>query len=134
MGRYDEAEQRYRTALRLKPDFAAAHCNLGTVREELNDFTEAEYCFRQALRHDPQHAGAWSQLATLLGGKLPDSDLAAMRQLLADPELPDGKRGVLRFGLAHVLDARKSFEEAGEHLLQANAIALSEWRETGPGQ
>ena len=133
LGRYDEAEQRYRTALRLKPDFAAAHCNLGTVREELNDFTEAEYCFRQALRHDPQHAGAWSQLATLLGGKLPDSDLAAMRQLLADPELPDGKRGVLRFGLAHVLDARKSYDEAGEHLLQANAIALREWYKRGQG-
>ena len=87
--------ERYRTAVRLKPDFAAAHCNLGTVREELNDFAEAEYCFREALRHDPQHAGAWSQLATLLGGKLPEGDLAAMRQLLADPELSDGKRGVL---------------------------------------
>ena len=133
LGRYEEAQQRYRAALRLKPDFAAAHCNLGTVREELNDFAEAEHCFRQALRHDPQHAGAWSQLATLLRDKLPDGDLTAMRQLLADPEFTDGKRAMLCFGLAQVLDARKSYDEAGEHLRQANAIAAREWRKRGQG-
>ena len=133
LGRYEEAQQRYRAALRLKPDFAAAHCNLGTVREELNDFAEAEHCFRQALRYDRQHAGAWSQLATLLRDKLPNGDLTAMRQLLADPELTDGKRSTLCFGLAQVLDAHKSYDEAGEHLRQANAIAAREWRIRGQG-
>ena len=133
LGRYEEAQDRYRTALRLKPDFAPAHCNLGTVREELNDFAEAEHCFRQALRYDPQHAGAWSQLATLLRDKLPEGDLTAMRQLLADPDLTDGKRAALHFGLAQVLDARKSYDEAGEHLRQANAMALGEWCKRGQG-
>jgi tetratricopeptide (TPR) repeat protein len=130
-GRYEDAQERYRAALQLKPDLAAAHCNLGTVREELNDFADAERCFRAALRHDPRHAGAWSQLATLLRGKLPDADLQAMRQLLADPYLTDSKRAVLHYGLAQVLDAGKSYDQAGEHLRQANAFALTEWRKRG---
>jgi tetratricopeptide (TPR) repeat protein len=132
-GRYEDAQERYRTALRNKPELAAAHCNLGTVREELSDFADAERCFREALRHDPRHAGAWSQLATMLRGKLPEADLVAMRRLLADPDLTDGKRAVLRFGLAQVLDAQKAYDEAGEHLLHANALSLDEWQKRGQG-
>ncbi len=132
-GRYEDAQERYRTALRLKPELAAAHCNLGTVREELSDFADAERCFREALLHDPRHAGAWSQLATMLRGKLAEADLAAMRRLLADPDLTDGKRAVLRFGLAQVLDAVKLYDEAGEHLRYANALSLTEWRKRGQG-
>jgi tetratricopeptide (TPR) repeat protein len=132
-GRYDEAQQRYRTALGLKADLAAAHCNLGTVREELSDFAEAERCFREALRHDPRHSGAWSQLATLLRGKLPEDDLAALRRLLDDPDLSAARRAALHFGLAQVLDARRSHAEAGEHLRQANALALAEWGKRGQG-
>jgi tetratricopeptide (TPR) repeat protein len=119
--RYDDAQERYRTALRLKPDFPPAHCNLGVVREELGDFAQAEHCYREALRHDPGQAGAWNQLAALLRGKLPDPDLA------------DGKRAALHFGLAQVLDARKVFGEAGEHLGRANSLALAERRKRGQG-
>ena len=133
MGCYQEVQDHYRAAVRLRPDFTPAHCNLGTLREELNDFAEAERCFRQALRFDSQYAGAWSQLATLLRDKLPDEDLAAMRQLLVDPDLTDGKRATLHFGLAQVLDARKSYQEAGEHLRKANAMTLSEWCKRGQG-
>ena len=52
--------------------------------------------------------------------------------MLADPDLTDGKRGTLHFGLAQVLDARKGYDEAAEHLRQANAIALDEWSKHGP--
>jgi tetratricopeptide (TPR) repeat protein len=132
-GRYEDAQERYRLALRLKPGFASATCNLGQVREELGDFQEAESYFREALAHDGRLAGAWSQLATLLRGKLADEDLAAMRQLLEDPDLTPDKRGTLHFGLAQVLDARKAYDEAGEHLLQANRISAEEWSKRGQG-
>ncbi|HLN28274.1 MAG TPA: tetratricopeptide repeat protein [Gemmataceae bacterium] len=132
-GRYEDAQERYRLALRHRPDFAPALCNLGQVREELGDFADGERYFREALRHDARLAGAWSQLATQLRGQLPDEDLANMRQLLNDPDLTPGKRGCLHFGLAQVLDARKQFNLAGEHLVQANAIAIAEWRKRGQG-
>jgi tetratricopeptide (TPR) repeat protein len=132
-GRYDEARAHYREALRLDPSLAAAHGNLGTLLEELSDFGEAERCFREALHHDTRQAGARAQLATLLRGKLPEDDLAAMRRLLADPYLSDGKRSGLHFGLAQVLDARRSYAEAAAHLSRANALALVEWQKRGQG-
>jgi tetratricopeptide (TPR) repeat protein len=132
-GRYEEAQERYRTALRLEPGLAQANCNLGMLLEELSDFGGAECSFREALRHDPRHAGAWSLLATLLRGRLPEEDLAAGRRLLGDPDLTDGKRALLHFGLAEVLDARAAYAEAAEHLRQANALKLTGWRQRGQG-
>src|SRR5438094_10591452 len=78
--------------------------------------------------HDPNHAGAYAQLATMLRGKLPDADLDAMRQILANPLLADGKRSVLHFGLAQVLDAKGAFDEAAAHLERANGLSLATWR------
>ena len=37
-GQFEQAQTHYREALRHKPDLPAAHCALGTVREELGDF------------------------------------------------------------------------------------------------
>jgi tetratricopeptide (TPR) repeat protein len=132
-GRYEDAQKCYQLALLHKPDHAPALCSLGQVREEFGDFSEAEQYLREALRHDSRLIGAWSQLATLLRGKLPDNGLQSVRQLLADPDLTPGKRAALRFGLAQVLDARKEFDEAGEHLVHANAISLAERRKRGLG-
>jgi tetratricopeptide (TPR) repeat protein len=132
-GHFEEAQTHYREALRHKPDLPAAHCALGTVREELGDFKDAESCWRSALRYDARLAGAYSALATMLRGKLPDDDLVAMRQLLADPDLHDGRRSALHFGLAQVLDAKGAYEEAAESLRQANALALAGARKRGMG-
>jgi tetratricopeptide (TPR) repeat protein len=130
-GRDDEAKTHYQTALRLMPECAAAHGNLGALLEELNDLPGAEACFRAAVRHDPTQTGAHAQLATLLRDKLPEEDLNALRALLADADLSDGKRSGLCFGLAHVLDARGQYAEAAEQLRLANALNLDAWRKRG---
>jgi tetratricopeptide (TPR) repeat protein len=132
-GHFEEAQAHYREALVHKPDLPAAHCGLGTVREELGDFKDAESCWRTALRYDPRLAGAYSALATLLRGKLSDEDLAGMRQLLADPDLHEGRRSALHFGLAQVLDARGAYQEAAESMRQANALALAGAEKRGQG-
>ncbi len=84
---------------------------------------KAEAAFRTALRVQPNFPIPHARLATLLRGKLPDEDLAALEQRLADPELPQGPRARLLFGLAHVLDARGDYARAGECLREANAIS-----------
>jgi tetratricopeptide (TPR) repeat protein len=130
-GQFPEAMAQYREALRRKPDFPAALGSLGTVLEELGELDEAVHCWREALRHDPNHAGAYGQLATTLRAKLPEGDRTAMYQLLADPQLSPGKRLALHFGLAQVLDAQGAYEEAAEHLRQANALRQAEWQKRG---
>jgi tetratricopeptide (TPR) repeat protein len=132
-GVFAEAQAHYHEALRWNPDLPGAHVALGRVREELGDPAGAENCWRTALRYDPRHAGAAAQLATFLRDKLPDEDLAALRDLLADPDLPDVRRAALQFGLAQVLDARGAYDEAAELLEQTNALALAVARRRGQG-
>jgi tetratricopeptide (TPR) repeat protein len=123
-GRFDEAAEHFRAALRLRPDFAAAQLNLGGVHEELGELPAAEAAFRAALRMQPTYALPQSRLATLLRGKMPEADQAALEERLADPKLDDGSRARLWFGLAHVLDARGDWVRAADLLRQANALSL----------
>jgi tetratricopeptide (TPR) repeat protein len=130
-GRFEEALGHYREALRLKPDFTLAYCNLGTVLEEIGDLPGAERCYRDALRHDPQNPDATAQLATLLGGRLPEADRTAMEHLATVPTLSLGRRFALHFGLAHVLDERGDYDAAAAHLREGNALGLADQRQRG---
>jgi tetratricopeptide (TPR) repeat protein len=128
LGHYAEAVRHHREALRLKPIFPAAHCDLGTVLVELSDFDEGLACFRAALRQNPRHAGAHAQIATVLRAELPEDNLAAMRQLLADSQLQGGKQCALHYGLAQVCDGRGAYPEAAENLRLANALCQTHWQ------
>jgi Flp pilus assembly protein TadD len=121
-GRTAEAHHQYRTAALLEPDSAAAQLNLGGLHEEKGELSEAEACFRTALQLQPAFALPHARLATLLRGKLPDVDRAALEERLGDPQLGPGPRARLLFALAHVLDARGEFARAAECLRRANAL------------
>ena len=137
-GKPDEATACYRRALELKPDCAEAHSNLGVVLEEMGDLQDAENSFRAALRLNSRSAFAHHKLAELLGGRLPENDMAAQRRLMEQGsasdeqrELPDAERLLLHFSLAYVLDAQGEYAEAAEHLDRGNALRLSELRKRG---
>ena len=49
----EEAEHAYRQAIRLDPDLAHAHTNLGNLRYRAGSIPEARACYEQALRLDP---------------------------------------------------------------------------------
>lgn len=124
-GRLAEAREQYETALRLEPDFPNARCNLAQVHQELGDLDAAEQAFRAVLREYPKHATALAQLATLRRGKLPEADRLLMEQRLADPELLDGGRAAILFGLAQVCDADGTYDRAAVLVNQANALTLA---------
>ncbi len=130
-GKLDEAVACYRRALELKPDSAEIQSNLGNAMEEAGDLQGAEDSYRAALRHDSRFAFAHHKLAELLGGKLPENDLAAQRGLLEEMELTDEQRLLLNFGLAQVLDARGEYAEAAEHVDWGNSLQLLDWRRRG---
>jgi tetratricopeptide (TPR) repeat protein len=130
-GNYAEALTAYGEVLRLRPAYATGHCNLGNILEELGDFERSLASYREAVRLDPSHASAWSLMATMQRGKLPDEDLAVLRQLLSRPHLAIGKRLALHFGIAHVLDARGEYQGAAEHLRQGNALCQTLWQKQG---
>jgi tetratricopeptide (TPR) repeat protein len=101
-----QAIEAFEHAIRLKPDYATAHYNLGVARAAMGETEGALQSYAEALRYDPDHAKTHNNLGSILArkGRLkkalshfqkaleirPDyeearknSDLA--RQLLADP-------------------------------------------------
>jgi tetratricopeptide (TPR) repeat protein len=126
-GRLDESSEHLSTALRLRPDQAITHVNLGGLHEKLGDFAAAEASFRMALS-DPEAQGpALARLALLLRGKLPDDDRAAIERRLEAANSNDPSRVNLLFGLAGHWDARQRFADAADCARQANALALAQW-------
>jgi tetratricopeptide (TPR) repeat protein len=69
-GRWDEAIDYYRQALRLKPGYPEAHYNWGVILARQQRPTEAIEHYREALRIKPDHAEAhynWGLLASAAG-------------------------------------------------------------------
>ncbi len=53
-----EAELSLRKAIKLKPDYAEAHYNLGNILRDLGDLQDAELVFRKAIELNPHYADA----------------------------------------------------------------------------
>jgi len=127
--RFAEARDHYNAAIQLQPDLGTSYLNLGGLQEELGELKEAEESFRTALVKQPAFALPHARLATLLRGKLPDADLAALEERLTDEKLAANPRGRLLFALAHALDGHGDYARAAECLREANAITLEANRE-----
>jgi predicted O-linked N-acetylglucosamine transferase (SPINDLY family) len=65
-GRYDLAADWFKATVRLKPDFAGAHNNLGNVYVLQAKLPEAVESFRAAARYAPDFASAHSNLGNAL--------------------------------------------------------------------
>jgi tetratricopeptide (TPR) repeat protein len=62
---FPEAIEAYRRAIDADPDFADAHCNLGTVYHQQERRDDARACYERALQCDPKHVEANLNLASL---------------------------------------------------------------------
>ena len=112
-GRLAEADEQYQIALRLEPNSAMVQNYVGGLHEELGKLSAAEAAYRLAIQlRAAVRAARMRDWASLLRGKLPDRDVAAIEKWLADPAQGPEPRGRLLFALAHVLDARGEYDRA----------------------
>jgi len=65
-GQYEQAVANFQQALRLQPESAAAHNNLGNVFVEQGRLVDAVKSFREALRYKPDFVSAHSNLGEAL--------------------------------------------------------------------
>lgn len=80
---YSEAEVHYQEAIRLKPDFAAAHNGLGATYYCLSDFDRAETEVKKAISLKSDYALAYYHLGLIYTAKnQPDQALSAYESSL----------------------------------------------------
>jgi protein O-GlcNAc transferase len=63
LGRAPEAMEHWEQAIRLKPDYAEAHYNLGVALEQAGKVSEAIQHYREAVRIKPDYIVAQNRLA-----------------------------------------------------------------------
>jgi len=79
-----EAADMYRKILELRPGYAAAAINLGTIHYNLREFAMAEQLYRRATEADPEYALAFFDLGNVLDELKQLSDAIAAYQRAID--------------------------------------------------
>jgi tetratricopeptide (TPR) repeat protein len=130
-GRMAEAAECYHRALELQPGHLDALMYSGDLHEELGELAQAEAYYRQAQSTHPWAPAPLGRLATLLRGKLPETDAQDLDARLQRLSARAPARGPLLFGRAYVLDARGDYAQAAACLAEANALALENNRKRG---
>ncbi len=105
-GRFDEAIEQYKEAVRLRPEYADAHCGLADLRQQQGALREARDSYRQAVKLRHEFPRAWNNLGLVLArmGDL-DGAAAALRTALElDPAYKSPRSNLAR--LARVARAR----------------------------
>lgn len=115
-GKLAQAEQNYRCALLLKPDFAEGHSNLGVVLFQKGEVAAAIDSYRQALKLNPDCAEGYSNLGVALGnqGKLAEAVACFQQALRLKPDYADAHNNL---GLAwrdegKLEEAKSCFQKA----------------------
>src|SRR5262249_55078260 len=106
---YDAAIAEYKEAIRLDPNYAAAHYNLGNALYAQNKRDEAIAAYRKAIELDPKSAPAHNKLGCALHAKrdLDGADSAYKKALDLDP-----KDSVAYNKLGNALYAQNKRDEA----------------------
>ena len=92
-GTLKQAIHAYRNATQADPEFADAHCNLGTAHYNRGERDRARACYEEALRHDSEHVEANYNLGNLLE-EAGQREAALSRYKIAiraDPWFPDAQ-------------------------------------------
>ena len=89
-GRYEEAEDAYRIAISLAPDFAHAHASLAVPLCAMGRYAEADTACRVAIQLDPSNAIGYNNLGYVFSeqGLHTDAEAAYREAIRVDPGDP----------------------------------------------
>ena len=109
-----EASEMYCKILTLRPQYAAAAINLGTIHYNLREYAMAEQLYRHATEADPEYALAFFDLGNVLDElkHLPDAIAAYQRAIALVPQYADA-----HYNLALALERQGHRRRALRHWL-----------------
>ena len=113
-----DAQNYYKKVLKMDPDFAAAHSNLGIVYKILGKHQKAKDCYEKAIEINPGFADAHSNLGNLLKklGKNQKAKDCYEKTIEINPGFADAHNnlGAIFGDLGEYPKAKKCFEKAIE--------------------
>ena len=114
-GDFQSAAAHLQKAIRIDPDFAEAHNNLGASYIGLNQYERAISEFQLSIALDSKIAETHRNLGLglFLLRRYPEAELAARRALELDPQ-----RNTVRYTLGRILAAKGDGSPEAEHLLR----------------
>ncbi len=116
LGKFDEAEIRYRHALKIKPDYAEALSNLGNILMKMGRLSEAESVCRQAISMRPDLPEAFNNLGLVLRdmARMNDAEESFRRALQINPNNAEtnSNLGVTLREMGRLKEAEESFRHA----------------------
>ena len=116
---YDGAEEAYRRAIDLRPNWNWAYSGLGILMHSQGRMPEAETAFRKAIELDPDWSRAHNDLAILLRltGRYEEAEVEALRALELNPNAV-----ATRNNFGNLLVALKRYDEAEAEYRLAIAV------------
>lgn len=111
------AREHLERALAIRPDFVAAHYNLGNLAEQLGDRADAQRHFERCLALDPHSESALARLADAHRFETPDDPLLGRLEQALGPT----SGSALHFAIGRAREQLADYEAAWRHFEQANA-------------
>ncbi|ODS39092.1 MAG: hypothetical protein A7315_11530 [Candidatus Altiarchaeales archaeon WOR_SM1_79] len=117
--KYEEAEEMYRKAINISPNYVKAYNHLGTLLDRLKRYEEEEEVYRKAIEIDPNYAITYNNLGLLLKdlNRSEEAEKTYWKAIEIDPELPE-----VHTNFGNLLDDLNRSEEAEEEHRKAIEI------------
>jgi Flp pilus assembly protein TadD len=117
LGRYQDAVEACKQAIRIKPDYAEAHCNLGVAYGKLGRYQDAIESYQQAIRIKPDYAAdAYYNLGVVYSkfGRHQDAIESFKQAIKINPDDDEAhfNLGVTYYKLGRYQDAIESYKQA----------------------
>jgi tetratricopeptide (TPR) repeat protein len=110
-----EAIEALKKAIRERPDFAEAHCEMGTTYRRLGRFDDAIKAYNSALKMDPDGIDVYNQLAATydLAGQSIEAIKVCMKAMRLHPGATDVRNalGIAYFNIGSYAEALKAHQQ-----------------------
>ncbi len=118
LGKPKEAENLYRQAIELNPNFADAHSNLGNILRDLGNLNEAKKSYQKAIELNPSFTNAHYNLGNIFRdlGNLNEAEKSYLKAIELNPNFADAHSnlGNIFRDLDNLNEAEKSYLKAVE--------------------